>query len=1391
MNERELFEAALDHEPGDRAAFLDRVCAGAPAVRERLEALLARQEQAGSFLEGAAWGEGNHQVEISKAPTMSSSAELTGKVLAGRYKLLEQIGEGGFAVVFMAEQQEPIRRKVALKILKPGMDTKQVIARFEAERQALALMDHPSIAHVLDAGQTAGGRPYFVMDLVKGLPITEFCDQGQLTPKERLELFVHVCQAVQHAHQKGIIHRDLKPSNVLVTLHDGAPLAKVIDFGIAKALGQQLTDKTIFTSFAQMIGTPLYMSPEQASLSDGDVDTRSDIYSLGVLLYELLTGTTPFDKEGLSKAGYDEMRRILREEEPLRPSTRISTMGQAATPMSARRQSDPRRLSQLFRGELDWIVMKALEKDRNRRYETANSLAADVQRFLHDEPVLACPPSAWYRLRKMARRHRWALALAGVLFAALLVIAAGSLVAALFLNEALQDSEGHRIRAEGAEETSRQAEKVATERLYGSVVAQARSSRLSRRMGQRFNTLDTLAEAAKIAQKLNIFPVHALELRNETVAALALADVRVAKEWDGWPVGSMTIDFDNAFERYARVDRQGVVHIHRVADGSEIWQLTGFGAGNFGGEETHPQFSPDGRFLVLTRNRPQHQLKLWSLGGPEPVLIPLQAPSLCTGRVFSPDSRELVLVRRDGSAHLYELPSGRELKRLEGTGNSGYGNLAYHPKARQLAMSHASGVQIRDLATGNVLADLPVAEGSYYIAWHPQGKILAVCERDRIQHWDVATRLPMVRLEGRAESNFTFAFNHTGNLIVGTGWDRTLHLWDTRSGRQLFSTRSSVGCLRFSPDDQVLAAGCDSDNRKLRLWQVALPLGHRELVRVPVRNAEGYASPTVSPKERILAVTTGNGVGLWDLATGTQLGFLELGNSQCLFEPSGALLTCQARHGPTDVLRWPVQRDSAESGLLRIGPAEKLPVPGGGLALSQDGSALAIGASRFTGERGWIWRPKACRPLTRLKEFHKDPRYISISPRGQWVATGSFWGTKVKISDAYTGDLVHELPVEETSPVLFSPDNRWLATDGGGCRLWTVGSWRQGPNIGGACRAFSPDGAMMAVETGHGVVRLVDPGSGRDYVRLEDANQALAGNACFSTDGARLIIANGESNSIQIWDLRLIRQELAKMDLDWDLPGFPSEPPGGSSTLGGPPLRVVVDLVSWQDKGAALVDLRQWDQAAAAFDKALELEPNNPRLWLETAYLRLRTGDTEGYRKLCAHMLERFGKSTNVQEIAHLAHTCALAPQALADVTRVPKLAERALALRPASTGQDPWHVHILGLAHYRAGENDRTVACLERSLKQNEGWRYNMLLNTLVLAMAHQRLMHAAEARQWLDKARQGIDQENRNRPEKGGRFAPPGWNWWDWIGVDLLHREAQTLIDGKGNVNATKAKR
>ena len=398
-----IFSAALEREPaGARAAYLEEACAGAPDLRDRVEALLRAHGQPGRFLEpdeaaaAVATLGGSSASAAESTFSYDAPSERLGAMI-GPYRLLQVIGEGGMGTVYMAEQTAPVKRIVALKIIKPGMDTSQVVARFEAERQALAMMDHSSIAKVLDAGATVTGRPFFVMELVKGVPITDYCDTVHLTPKERLELFIPVCAAVQHAHQKGIIHRDLKPSNVLVTLQDGVPLPKVIDFGIAKATEQKLTERSLFTQHGAIVGTLEYMSPEQAEMSALGVDTRTDVYALGVMLYELLTGSTPLERARLRESGYAEILKRIKEEEPPKPSTRLSESRDSLSSVAAQRRTEPARLTKLVRGDLDWIVMKSIEKDRVRRYETANGLARDIRRYLDGDAVEACPPSASFK----------------------------------------------------------------------------------------------------------------------------------------------------------------------------------------------------------------------------------------------------------------------------------------------------------------------------------------------------------------------------------------------------------------------------------------------------------------------------------------------------------------------------------------------------------------------------------------------------------------------------------------------------------------------------------------------------------------------------------------------------------------------------------------------------------------------------------------------------------------------------------------------------------------------------------------------------------------------------------------------------------------------------------
>ena len=481
-----IFDGALQLPSNQRAAYVEQACADDATLCRQVKGLLGAHEKADGFLDPGAIP--SETVVLPMAMTEKAGDRI------GRYKLLQQLGEGGCGVVYMAEQEEPVRRRVALKVIKLGMDTKSVIARFEAERQALALMDHPNIAKVLDAGATETGRPYFVMELVRGIKITEYCDQNKLSTGERLKLFIQVCHAIQHAHQKGIIHRDIKPSNILVTLHDGLPVPKVIDFGIAKATQGRLTDQTLFTAFEQFIGTPAYMSPEQAEMSGLDIDTRCDIYALGVLVYELLTGQTPFDAKELLASGLDKMRHTIREQEPERPSTRLSTMLNAdLTNTASHRRTEPPKLVHLLRGDLDWIVMKALEKDRTRRYETANALAMDVQRHLDNEPVLATPPSSMYRFQKLVRRNK-------VIFAAMAAVALALVIGlgvSLYLLARERTARERAVAAEAVQAEMRQdAEEAAR---IGQALTQA-GLHLSR---------EQYAQAEKLVREIPPYPASA------------------------------------------------------------------------------------------------------------------------------------------------------------------------------------------------------------------------------------------------------------------------------------------------------------------------------------------------------------------------------------------------------------------------------------------------------------------------------------------------------------------------------------------------------------------------------------------------------------------------------------------------------------------------------------------------------------------------------------------------------------------------------------------------------------------------------------------------------------------------------------------------------------------
>jgi serine/threonine protein kinase/WD40 repeat protein len=1125
LDEKAVFVAALElPDATAREAYLQEECAGHPELLGRLRELLCAHEQSQGPLD--------HRPGALGVTVDEATAERPGTVI-GPYKLLQQIGEGGMGAVFMAEQTQPVQRKVALKVIKPGMDSRQVIARFEAERQALAMMDHVNIARVFDGGATESGRPYFVMELVHGVPITKYCDDNRLTLRERLALFVPVCQAIQHAHQKGIIHRDIKPSNVMITLYDGKPVPKVIDFGVAKATEQKLTERTLFTQYGAMVGTFEYMSPEQAEMSALGVDTRSDIYSLGVLLYELLTGSTPLTQKRLKEAAFGEILRMIKEEEPPRPSTRLSGSGGVLKSISAQRQMEPAKLTKLVRGELDWIVMKTLEKDRNRRYETANGLALDVQRFLADEPVQACPPSAGYRLRKFVRRNRGPVLAASLLMLALVGGIIGTTwgmvratdAEAIALSAAKQKGEALDAKV-AALASAQRSEREKSEQLFRALVAQARANRLSRQPGQRFESLETLRRATQLARTLKLPTESFHELRNAVIATLAAPDLYLAGPWNPYPPDAYLFDFDEAHALFARSDREGNCSIRRVADDTEIHRLPKQGGA------TLPWLSRDGRFVAVLRW--PVSLDVWKLddGPARRILVEESVSSID----FRRDGQQIAVAYNDGAIGVFELPSGRQISRLPPDTLTREVAIALHPTEPLVAVASWFGevVQVRDVQTEKVLASLPQQALAASVAWHPDGRTLAIgYGSQHIRLYDRTTWHAYRTLEtGTVVTRIEFDPAGDRLALLG-GWDGTVELFDVGAGQKLMA--SSGSACRFSRDGLRLAGGIQDG--KLGIWQIAGGQEFRTLERNVLHSGQPYSMASVHPEGRLLAVAQVDGVSLRDLATGTQLAFIpEDGpNNRVLFEPSGALLTLL----PTGLSRWPIRKGANAGHAWVIGPPERLPLPHGhDLDQSRDGKVI-VSCDRAVETQqayagGWILHADRPKDPIRL-DAGADIVCIAVSPDGRWVVTVNHQTGVTKVWDAREGRLVKQLADRVCGP-RFSPNGRWLATRLDG-RLLAVETWEPGPTVGaGAVFAPDRDSKLIALPTALGI-RLVDQATGRQVAMLEDPNLDGTSHAVFTPDGAKLIAVN-HKKGISVWDLRLIRRQLKDLGLDWDWPEF-------------------------------------------------------------------------------------------------------------------------------------------------------------------------------------------------------------------------------------------------------------
>ena len=1090
----------------------------------------------------------------------------------GRYKLLQQIGEGGFGVVWMAEQVEPVKRRVALKIIKLGMDTKEVIARFEQERQALAMMDHPNIARVLDAGATPFGRPFFVMELVRGITITEYCDQANLSTAERLRLFISVCQAVQHAHQKGIIHRDLKPSNIMVTLHDGTAVPKVIDFGVAKAMQSQgLTELTLFTQFQQMIGTPLYMSPEQAEMSGLDIDTRSDIYSLGVLLYELLTGRTPFDPQELMRRGHDDMLRAIREQEPLKPSTFVSTLAlDLQTDLAQHRKADRAKLIGQIRGDLDWIVMKALEKDRTRRYETANGLAMDIRRHLADEPVLARPPSQLYRFRRVVRRNKLVVTATAAVTVALIGGLSFSIWSFRREKRQRQIADTERGVAQEERRTADEQRQIAKANAVHALENEARARRLlyaaDISLAQQSLASNNLGRARRLLDRHRPEPGKE-DLRGWEWRWLWQECRGEAVTLTQQPNRAFTVSFSPDGRRLAVAYTDGRVELWDLASRTLVKLLQESGPGE------NVAFSPVSDALAFSAER---GIVKWYDFAADRESVLCHVPGHVRELAFSQDGERLAVLTRGKEAVVVVDPmEGRALTTivLPSGGGLHFNNARISPDHERLYVTCGA---FRDprlrcirIADGRVLweADGRVGPsrrsftGFTAMDLSPDGKVLATASGYNNQPIEIRaaeTGQRIGALEGHSRYVKRLAFSRDGRTLTSGSSDETVRLWDTttwmeaagplRAAAPLRGHTDEVEGVAFSPDGQLLATG--SRDGYVMLWdqKIRKPAGGRQMLPANVQLAH------LLPGGRtVFAADTGSKYSLIDLATlrQTPLPFPE--NRVVIFAPPNFL----GVHDGVNVFQLYHLADAGAKLLAEL-PLGRSFVPSFAYCAKTKSLAWADGSKTIhitsidnlrnrtdlalDDENAWPLSFDAEGKILLASAPNDLPRVWEIASQRRLPVAEDYllpFGSPLFGSghpNALTSPAILNWISTASAPTL---GNRNLLLDSPApSGFWPRGNWSN--------HAYSTDGRTFAISTENGLVALFDAAKREKLAVLQGSLHAVFGIA-FTPDGTRLAVANDA-----LWDVAT-RQELLTLHAEGTLHHLAEFSDDGSTLLIGNP----------------------------------------------------------------------------------------------------------------------------------------------------------------------------------------------------------------------------------------------